>query len=303
VLQKLREHELYTKFSKCEFWLKEVSFRGHIITNGGIAVDPSKVSDVLKWEAPRTVSEIRSFLGLAGYYRRFIEGFSKIVKPLTTLLEKDREFKWTGACQSSFEELKKRLTTAPVLVMPDLQKSFDIYCDASRQGLGCVLMQEGHVIAYASRQLRKHELNYPMHDLELAAVVHALKIWRHYIIGSKCQIYNDHKNLKYIFTQKDLNLRQRRWLELIKDYDLEIHYHPGKANLVADTFSRKGHINMAMILQFPDELVKEFERLNLKVVAHAEVVTLEVQSTLEQEIRKWQLEDAGIQKIKESMKQ
>jgi hypothetical protein len=120
VLQKLREHELYAKFSKCEFWLKEVSFLGHVITNGGIAVDPSKVSDVLKWEAPRMVSEIRSFLGLAGYYRRFIKGFSKIVKPLTTLLEKDREFKWIGACQSSFEELKKRLTTSPVLVMPDL---------------------------------------------------------------------------------------------------------------------------------------------------------------------------------------
>jgi hypothetical protein len=131
VLQKLREHELYAKFSKCEFWLKEVAFLGHIITIECIAVDPSKVSDVLKWEPPRTVSEIRSFLGLAGYYCRFIEGFSKIVKPLTTLLEKDREFKWTGACQASFEELKKRLTTTPVLVMPNLQKSFDIYCDAS----------------------------------------------------------------------------------------------------------------------------------------------------------------------------
>jgi hypothetical protein len=180
----MRKCELYAKFSKCEFWLKEVSILGRIITNGGIAVDPIKVSDVLKWEPPRTVSEIRSFLGLAGYYRRFIEGFSKIVRPLTTLLKKDREFKWTSACQSSFEELKKRLTTTPVLVMPDLQKSFDIYCDASRQGLGCVLMQEGHVIAYAPRQLRKHELNYPTHDLELAAVVHALKIWRHYVMGT-----------------------------------------------------------------------------------------------------------------------
>jgi hypothetical protein len=225
------------------------------------------------------------------------------VKPLTTLLEKDREFKWTGACQSSFEELKKRLTTTPVLVMPDLQKSFDIYCDASRQGLGCVLMQEGHVIAYASRQLRKHELNYPTHDLELAVVVHALKIRRHYVMGTKCQIYTDHKSLKYIFTQKDLNLRHRRWLELIKDYDLEIHYHPGKANLVVDALSRKGHANMAMVFQLPDELVKEFKRLNLEVVAQAVGVTLEVQSTLEQEIRKGQLDDVGIQKIKESMKQ
>jgi ribonuclease HI len=142
--------------------------------------------------------------------------------------------------------------------MPNLQKSFDIYCEASRQGLGCVLLQEGHVIAYASGQLRKHDLNYPTHDLELAAVVHALKIWRHYIMGTKCQIYTDHKSPKYIFTQKDLNLRQRRWLELIKDYDLEIHYHPGKANLVADAMSRKGQTNMAMVIQFPDELVKEF---------------------------------------------
>jgi hypothetical protein len=151
--------------------------------------------------------------------------------------------------------------------------------------------------------LRKHELKYPTHDLELAAVVHALKIWRHYVMGTKCQIYTDHKSLKYIFTQKDLNLRQRRWLELIKDYDLEIHYHPSKANLVADALSLKGHSNMAMVFQFPKELVKEFERLNLEMVAHAEGVTMEVQSTLEQEICKWQLEDVGIQKIKESMKQ
>jgi hypothetical protein len=161
-LQKLREHQLYAKFSKCDFWLKKVSFLGHIITDGGIIVDQAKVIDVLKSEPPRTVKEIRSFLGLAGYYRRFIEGFSKIARPLTSLLEKDKEFKWTDACQASFEELKRRLTTAPVLVMPDLQKSFDVYCDASRQGLGCVLMQEGHVIAYASLQLRKRaELPYP----------------------------------------------------------------------------------------------------------------------------------------------
>jgi ribonuclease HI len=124
-------------------------------------------------------------------------------------------------------------------------------------------MQESHVIAYASRQLRKHELNYPTHDLELAAVVHALKIWRHYIMGTKFQIYTDHKSLKYIFTQKVLNMRQRRWLELIKDYDLEIHYHPGKANLVADALSWKVHANMALTFQLPEELMKEFEKLNL----------------------------------------
>jgi hypothetical protein len=129
------------------------------------------------------------------------------VKPLTSLLEKDKKFEWSEACQDSFDELRKRLTTAPVLAMPDIHKSFDIYCDASKQGLGCVLIQEGHVIAYASRQLRKHEQNYPTHDLELAAVVHALKIWRHYLLGHTCQIYTDHKSLKYIFTQNNLNLR------------------------------------------------------------------------------------------------
>jgi hypothetical protein len=188
------------------------------------------------------VSKIRSFLGLAGYYRRFIEGFSKIVKPLTSLLDKGKQFKWDEACQKCFEELKERLTTAQVLIMSDIHKGFDVYCDASHLGLRCVLMQEGKVIAYASRQLQKHEKNYPTHDLELAAVVHALKIWRHYMIGNKCKIFTDHKSLKYIFTQKELNLRQRRWLELIKDYDLEIQCHPGKENVVADALSHKGQV-------------------------------------------------------------
>ena len=184
VLQRLREHQLYAKFSKCEFWIDEVPFLGHVISQGGIAVDPSKVKDVLKWETPQTVKEVRSFLGLAGYYRRFIENFSKIAKPLTSLLEKDVAFVWTDERQRAFDELKKRLTTAPVLTLPDQTKRFTVYCDASKDGLGCVLMQEGRVIAYASRQLRRHELNYPTHDLELAAVVHALKIWRHYFMGS-----------------------------------------------------------------------------------------------------------------------
>jgi hypothetical protein len=186
VLQKLRENQLYAQLSKCEFWLREFSFFGHVIIGGGIAVDPGKVRDVLNWEPPTTMSEIRSFLGLMGYYRRFIEGFSKIVKPLTSLLEKDKKFIWSEACLNSFDELRKRLTTIPVFVMPEIHKSFDIYCDASKQDLGCVLMQEGHVIAYASRQLRKHEQNYPTHDLELAAAVHALKIWRHYLLGHRC---------------------------------------------------------------------------------------------------------------------
>jgi hypothetical protein len=286
VLQKLRDNQLYAKYNKCEFWIDEVPFLGHIISNGGISVDPTKVREIVAWSIPSTVTEVQRFLGLAGYYRRFIEGFSKIAKPMTSLLGKGREFKWDWKCQDSFNKLKLRLMSPPVLVMLDLQKGFDIYCDACDQGLGCVLMQEGHVIAYASRQLRKHELNYPTHDLELAVVVHALKRWRHYIMGTKCQVYIDHKSLKHIFTQKDLNLRQRRWLELIKDYDLEIHYHPGKANLVADALSRKEHVHAAIVAQLPDELVEDFRRLNLGIVAHTEGVTIEVEPTLEQEIRK-----------------
>ena len=138
---------------------------------------------------------------------------------------------------------KDLVTSAPMLAQPDIEKPFDVFCDASGTGLGCVLMQEGRVIAYASRQLRKHEANYPTHDLELAAVVHALKIWRHYLLDNMCHIYTDHKSLKYIFTQLELNMRQRRWLELIKDCNLEVHYHPGKANVVADALSRKSHCN------------------------------------------------------------
>jgi hypothetical protein len=183
VLEKLRSNQLYAKFSKCEFWLTEVAFHGYVISAGGVSVDPGKVKDVLNWMPPTTASEIQSFLGLAGYYCRFIMDFSKIVKPMTKLLENNKTFEWTTECQASFEELRKRLTSAPVLVLPDLTKKFDIYCDASRRGLECVLMQEGQVVCYASCQLWKHEENYPPHDLELAAVVHALKIWRYYLLG------------------------------------------------------------------------------------------------------------------------
>ncbi|XP_071679994.1 uncharacterized protein [Lolium perenne] len=175
ILEKLQEHQLYAKFSKCEFWLREVGFLGHIISKEGIAVDPSKVAEVTEWEPPKNVGEIRSFLGLAGYYRRFIENFSKIVKPMTELLKKEKKFAWTEACEAIFQELKKRLVSAPILCLPALEKEFQVYCDASHPGLGSVLMQEGKVAAYASRQLKKHEINYPTHDIELALVVHPLK--------------------------------------------------------------------------------------------------------------------------------
>ena len=212
---------------------------GHVVSAEGIRVDPRKIEAILEWKPPKSVSEIRSFLGLAGYYRRFVEGFSVMAAPLTKLIRKGVPFVWTEKQQEAFERLKKVLTEAPVLIQPESGKDFTVYSDASHVGLGCVLMQEGKVVAYASRQLKPHEGNYPTHDLELAAVIFALKIWRHYLYGERCIIYTDHKSLKYLLTQKELNLRQRRWIELLKDYDCAIEYHPGKANVVADTLSRR----------------------------------------------------------------
>ncbi|GJS07162.1 putative reverse transcriptase domain-containing protein [Tanacetum coccineum] len=237
VLEILRQKKLYAKFSKCEFWLQQVAFLGHIVSADGIIMDPSKVEAITKWPRPTTVTEVRSFLGLAGYYRRFVEGFSRLALPLTQLMRKGEKFVWTDERQESFEELKRRLVSAPILTLPSGSGGFQIYSDASKKGLGCVLMQHGKVIAYASRQLKPYEVNYPTHDLELAAVVFALKIWRHYLYGETCDIFTDHKSLKYIFTQRELNMRQRRWLELLKDYDTNIQYHPGKANVVSDAIA------------------------------------------------------------------
>jgi hypothetical protein len=207
VLQRLRDHRLYAKFSKCDFWLREIKFLGHTISQDGIAVYPERVQEVMDWKPPTTVQQIRSFLGLARHYRRFIPDFSRIAKPMTELLNKGVKFDWSQKCEDAFHALRRHLTTAPVLAQPDNTKSFDVDCDASGTRLGCVLMQDNRVIAYASRALRPHEQNYPTHDLELAAVVHALKIWIHYLMGAHCNIYTNHKSLKYIFTQADLNMR------------------------------------------------------------------------------------------------
>ena len=239
VLETLRKEQLYTKLSKCEFWLNAVSYLGHLVSEEGIRVDPRKVEAIIEWKPPRNVTEVRSFLGLAGYYRRFVKGFLMTAAPMTRLLQKNVKFEWSEKCQVSFDKLKAFLTEAPVLTQPTYDKEYVIFSDASLNGLGCVLMQEGKVVAYASRQLKPHEKNYPTHDLELAAIVFALKIWRHYLYGEKCFIYTDHKSLKYLPSQRELNLRQLRWMELIKDYDCVIDYHPGKANVVVDALSRK----------------------------------------------------------------
>src|SRR3989337_2454421 len=261
VLERLQEHKLYAKYSKCEFWLSEVTYLGHVISKDGIAVNPERVQAILDWTPPKNVKQVRSFLGLASYCRRFVEKFSKIAKPLTNLLHKGVKFEWTDKCQESCQTLKDKLTSAPVLAPPDSRKDFMIYCDASRQGLGCVLMQERKVIAYGSHQLRPHEDKYPMHDLELAIVIYALKLWRHYLLGNRWEIYTDHQSLKYLYTQPDLNLRQQRWLEKIADYDMNISYTPGKANVMADALSRKAYCSNLMVQEAQPMLHEELRKL------------------------------------------
>ncbi|GJY03694.1 putative reverse transcriptase domain-containing protein [Tanacetum coccineum] len=208
ILELLRKEKLYAKFSKCDFWIRMVQFLGHLIDSQGLHVDPAKIEAVKNWASPTTPTEVRQFLGLAGYYRRFIQGFSKIAKPLTKLTQKNKKYIWEEDQESAFQLLKRKLCEAPILALPKGNDDFVVYCDASLQGLGAVLMQKEKVIAYASRQLKPHKENYTTHDLELRAV-------------------------------KELNMRQRRWLELLADYDYEICYHPGKANVVADALSRK----------------------------------------------------------------
>ncbi|KAL0378531.1 UNVERIFIED_CONTAM: Retrovirus-related Pol polyprotein from transposon.6 [Sesamum radiatum] len=306
VLQILKEKELYAKLSKCEFWINQVVFLGHVISGDGVMPDPAKVKAIMEWRVPKNATEVRSFLGLAGYYRRFVEGFSIIAGPLTKLLRKGVVFQWTEQCQRSFDELKKRLTSTPILVLPSGSGGYVVYTDASKQGLGCVLMQNGKVIAYASRQLRPHELNYPTHDLELAAIVHALKIWRHYLYGEKFQIFTDHKSLKYILTQKELNLRQRRWIELLKDYDCTIDYHPGKANVVADALSRKSSGTLASLGSHNLTLLLEMRSMNTKLEVDQMtglLAALQLKPDFVDQIKEAQTRDPFLLRMLERMKQ
>ncbi|GJW06465.1 hypothetical protein Tco_1568888 [Tanacetum coccineum] len=238
ILELLKKERLYAKFSKCDFWLDSIQFLGHVIDHSGVHVDPAKIEAIKSWAAPTTPTELRQFLGLTGYYRRFIEEE-----------------------EEAFQTLKQKLCSAPILALPEGTEDFVVYCDASLKGYGAVLMQREKVIAYASRQLKVHEENYTTHDLELGAVVFALRLWRHYLYGTKCVVFTDHKSLQYILNQKELNLRQRRWIELLSDYDCEIRYHPGKANVVADALSRKERIKplrvRALMMTVHNDLPKQ----------------------------------------------
>jgi hypothetical protein len=260
-------------------------------------MDPSKLKEVLDWKSPMTMSEVRSFLGLAGYYRRFIPNFSKIMKPVTELQKKENKYVWRYACDEAFKHLKKLLTTSPVLAQPDTTNPLDVYCDASGTGLGGILMQEGQVISYSSRQLRHHEEHYPTHNLDLAAIVMALRTWRHYLLVNVVHIYMDHKSLKYIFSQPDLNMRHQRWLELIKDSELEVHYQPSKANVIADTLSHKAHNNYLPAVRLTGE------ESSTQVLPNLSLFNITLMPTLRDEIIATQSNDEGLDHIKRRMKE
>ncbi|GJY81991.1 putative reverse transcriptase domain-containing protein [Tanacetum coccineum] len=294
ILELLKKEELYAKFSKCEFLIPKVQFLDHVIDCQGIYMDPAKIESIKDWASPKTPTEIYQFLGLVGYYQRFIEGFSKIAKPMTKLTQKKVAFEWGDKQEVAFQMLKTKLCSAPILVLLQGAENFIIYCDESHKGLGAVLMQNEKVIAYASRQLKIHEKNYTTRDLELGAVVFALKIWRHYLYGTKCTVFMDGKSLQHILDQNELNMRQRRWLELLSDYDCEIRYHPGKANVVADALCKKEQSNplrvRALVMTIGLDLPKQILNAQTKVQKPENIKNEDVGGMIRKDLPKERLE-------------
>ena len=238
VLQTLREEKLYLKKEKCHFLKEEVEFLGHIVSKDGIKVDPTKVAAVKDWPTPKDVSEVRSFLGLTNYFRKFIVGYASVVRPMTALLAKDAPYTWSPQCSAAFEAVKHALTSAPVLKLPDLNKPFVVVTDASDFCLGACLMQDGHPVAFESRKLIPAERNYHTGEKELLALVHALKIWRCYLEGVPFTAVTDHNPNVTFATKTTLSPRQARWTEFLARFKFEWKYEPGRTN-VADPLSRR----------------------------------------------------------------
>ncbi|KAJ4722993.1 Retrotransposon protein, putative, Ty3-gypsy subclass [Melia azedarach] len=239
VFTKLREHKLYVKKEKCEFCRREVLFLGHWVSSGKIRMDERKVKAILDWTEPKKVPELRSFLGLANYYRKFIEGYSKRVSALTDLLRKDRKWEWTEACQHAFDNIKGAVASEPVLKLPDFTKPLEVYTDASDKAIGGVLVQEGHPIAFESRKLKDAEQRYSTHEKEMTVVVHCLATWRHYLLGTLFTVVTDNVANTYFRSQKKLSPKQARWQEFLAEFDFKWVHKPGRQNMVADALNRK----------------------------------------------------------------
>ena len=239
VLEVLREHRLYANLRKCSFAKPELSYLGHVITAEGIKVDPRKTTAVTNWPRPTSLGDLRSFLGLATYFRKFIRHFAQLAMPLHRLTRKDALWQWTPECQISFEEIKRALTEAPCLAFPDFTKPFEVHTDASLAGIGAVLYQEGRPLAFESRRLIPAEVNYPTGEQELLAVVHALTVWRCYLEGAlEFRVVTDHKAITYLDSLPQLSRRQTRWAEYLSRFHFRWDHQAGKKNVVADALSR-----------------------------------------------------------------
>jgi hypothetical protein len=238
VLQLLKEQQLYAKPSKCFFGVKEVEYLGHIVSHEGVKVDPNKIKAMMDWSIPKTLKNLRGFLGLTGYYRKFVRNYGRIAAPLTALTKKDA-FSWTPEATKAFEQLKEAMCTAPVLTTPDFTKTFIVECDASGNGIGAVLMQEGRPLAFESRPLKGRDLHKPIYEKEMMAILHALKKWCPYLIGRHFKVKTDHDSLNYFLEQRLSSEEQQKWVTKILGYDFEIVYKKGKQNVVADALSRK----------------------------------------------------------------
>ena len=243
VLQRLRKHKLYGKLSKCEFMRRSISFLGHVISADGLSMEPEKVKAITEWPVPKNATEVRSFLGLAGYYRRFVKDFSRIAAPLSELQEKEAVFAWTPARQAAFDQLKAAVTSAPTLILPDESLPYVVTTDASGFAIGAALCQDQgnglQPIAFLSKKMLPAERNYPVHEQELLAVIVALREWRPYLHGRPFRVVTDHHSLRYLQTQPHLSARQARWMEFLQQFDSTIEYQSGKLNVVADALSRR----------------------------------------------------------------
>ena len=239
VFAQLKKHGLYVKKEKCLFAQSEIAFLGHWVGQGCIRMDRQKVRAIQDWPAPTTVAGLRSFLGLANYYRRFIAGYSNKVSPLTDLLKKDQPWDWSGPCQQAFEAIKEAVSSEPILRLPDFEVPFEVHTDASDRALGGVLVQQGHPIAFESRKFQDAERRYSAHEKEMTAVVHCLEAWRHYLLGTRFTVVTDNVANTFFKTQKKLSPKQARWQELLAEYDFEWLHKPGRQNTVADALSRQ----------------------------------------------------------------